>query len=43
MIPLLCRITADGQEVRFGMKRDINSKFRNVKSATATGRSDDIH
>jgi hypothetical protein len=26
LIPLYCRITVDGQEVRFGMKCDVNPK-----------------
>ena len=40
-IPLFCRITVDGQEVRFGMKRDIHPKYWDVKSGKATGRSDE--
>jgi site-specific recombinase XerD len=40
-VPLFCRITVDGQEVRFGMKRDINPKYWDVKSGKATGRSDE--
>ncbi|GAB6394502.1 MAG: transposase [Bacteroidales bacterium] len=38
-IPLFCRITVDGQEVRFGMKCDINPKLWDVKSNKASGRS----
>ena len=41
MIPLFCRITVDGQEVRFGMKREINPKYWDVKSGKATGRSEE--
>ena len=41
MVPLFCRITVDGQEVRFGMKRDINPKYWDVKSGKATGRSEE--
>ena len=40
-VPLFCRITVDGQEVRFGMKRDIHPKYWDVKSGKATGRSDE--
>jgi site-specific recombinase XerD len=39
MIPLFCRITVDGQEVRFGMKCDINPKFWDLKSGRAIGRT----
>ena len=41
MIPLFCRITVDGQEVRFGMKREIHPKYWDVKAGKATGRSDE--
>jgi site-specific recombinase XerD len=41
MIPLFCRITVDGQEVRFGMKCDVNPKFWDVKTGKATGRTAD--
>jgi len=40
-VPLFCRITVDGQEVRFGMKREIHPKYWDVKSGKATGRSDE--
>ena len=39
MIPLFCRITVDGQEVRFGMKCDVNPKFWDVKAGKASGRT----
>jgi hypothetical protein len=39
MIPLFCRITVDGQEVRFGMKCDVNPKFWDVKAGKAGGRT----
>ena len=38
-VPLFCRITIDGKEVRFGMKQYINPKFWDVNAAKATGRS----
>jgi site-specific recombinase XerD len=38
-VPLFCRITVDGGEVRFGMKKDINPKYWDVKAGKATGRS----
>jgi hypothetical protein len=38
-VPLYCRITVDGQEVRFGMKCDVNPKFWDVKTGKATGRT----
>jgi site-specific recombinase XerD len=38
-IPLFCRITVDGQEVRFGMKCDVNPKFWDVKAGKAAGRT----
>jgi hypothetical protein len=40
-VPLFCRITIDGQEVRFGMKCDINSKLWDVKANKANSRSDE--
>jgi site-specific recombinase XerD len=40
-VPLFCRITVDGNEVRFGMKRDIHPKYWDVKAGKATGRSDE--
>jgi site-specific recombinase XerD len=39
LIPLFCRITVDGQEVRFGMKCDVNPKFWDVKTGKASGRT----
>ena len=39
MIPLYCRITVDGQEVRFGMKCDVNPKYWDVETGKATGRT----
>jgi site-specific recombinase XerD len=39
LIPLFCRITVDGQEVRFGMKCDVNPKFWDVKAGKASGRT----
>jgi hypothetical protein len=41
MIPLFCRITVDGQEVRFGMKCDVNPKFWDVKTGKVTRRTAD--
>jgi site-specific recombinase XerD len=38
-VPLFCRITVDGREVRFGMKRDVQPGYWNVKAGKATGRS----
>ena len=38
-VPLFCRITVDGKEVRFGMKKDVNPKFWDVNAGKATGRS----
>ncbi|MDR1102941.1 MAG: hypothetical protein LBL42_04195 [Tannerella sp.] len=38
-VPLFCRITVDGKEVRFGMKRDVQPGYWNVKAGKATGRS----
>jgi hypothetical protein len=31
-VPLFCRITVDGKEVRFGMKCDVNPKYRDVEA-----------
>jgi site-specific recombinase XerD len=39
LTPLFCRITVDGQEVRFGMKCDVNPKFWDVKAGKASGRT----
>jgi hypothetical protein len=39
LIPLFCRITVDGQEVRFGMKCDVNPTFWDVKAGKASGRT----
>ncbi|MDR1223001.1 MAG: phage integrase SAM-like domain-containing protein [Tannerella sp.] len=38
-VPLFCRITVDGKETRFGMKRDIHPKFWAVKAGKALGRT----
>ena len=38
-VPLFCRITVDGKEARFGMKKDVNPKFWDVNAGKATGRS----
>jgi site-specific recombinase XerD len=38
-VPLFCRITVDGKEVRFGMKKDVNPKFWDVKTGKAVGRT----
>ena len=38
-VPLFCRITIDGKEVRFGMKKEIHPKFWDVKAGKATGRT----
>ncbi|MDR1115451.1 MAG: hypothetical protein LBL33_04780 [Tannerella sp.] len=38
-MPLFCRITVDGKETRFGMKRDIHSKFWDVKAGKALGQT----
>ena len=38
-VPLFCRITVDGKEVRFGMKRDVHPKFWDVQAGKATGRT----
>jgi hypothetical protein len=39
LIPLFCRITVDGQEARFGMKCDVNTKYWDVETGRATGRT----
>jgi len=39
LIPLFCRITVDGKEVRFSMKCDVNPKFWDVKTGKAVGRT----
>jgi hypothetical protein len=41
MVPLFCRITVDGKEVRFGMKCDVNPKYRDVEAGKANGRTAD--
>ena len=38
-VPLFCRITIDGKEVRFGMKKDIQPKYWDVKAGKASGRT----
>jgi site-specific recombinase XerD len=38
-VPLFCRITVDGREVRFGMKQDIQPGYWDVKAGKAAGRS----
>ena len=40
-IPLFCRITVDGKETRFGMKKDVNPKCWDVKAGKVTGRTDE--
>jgi len=40
-VPLFCRITVDGNEVRFGMKKDVNPKFWEVSAGKATGRTNE--
>jgi site-specific recombinase XerD len=37
--PLFCRITVDGKEARFGMKKDINPKLWDTKAGKAIGRT----
>ena len=39
MVPLFCRITVDGQEVRFSMKCEVNPSQWDVKMSKATGRT----
>ena len=38
-VPVYCRITIDGKEARFGMKKNIDPKLWNVKEGKATGKS----
>src|SRR5690606_23301554 len=38
-VPVYCRITIDGKEARFGMKKDINPELWNVKEGKAIGKS----
>ena len=38
-VPVYCRITIDGKEARFGMKKNINPKLWNVKEGKAMGKS----
>ena len=38
-IPLFCRISVDGQEVRFSMKCDVHPKHWDVKMGKASGRT----
>lgn len=38
-VPVYCRITIDGKEARFGMKKDIDPKLWNIKEGKATGKS----
>jgi integrase len=40
-VPLFCRITVDGKEVRFGMKKDIHPKCWDVKAGKAGGRTNE--
>ncbi|MDR1257691.1 MAG: site-specific integrase, partial [Tannerellaceae bacterium] len=40
-VPLFCRITVDGKEVRFGMKCDVNPKYWDVETGKATGQTAD--
>jgi site-specific recombinase XerD len=37
--PLFCRITVDGKETRFGMKKDVHPGCWDVKAGKATGRT----
>jgi hypothetical protein len=37
--PLFCRITVDGKETRFGMKKDVHPGCWDVKTGKATGRT----
>jgi site-specific recombinase XerD len=39
LVPLFCRITVDGKESRFGMKKDIHPKLWDLKSGKAMGRT----
>ena len=38
-IPLMCRITVDGEETRFSMKTDVDPALWDVKAGKMTGRS----
>lgn len=38
-VPVYCRITIDGKEARFGMKKYIDPKLWNIKEGKATGKS----
>ena len=38
-VPVYCRITIDGKESRFGMKKNIDPKLWNVKEGKAAGKS----
>jgi integrase len=38
-VPVFCRITVDGKEARFGMKKDVNPKFWDVSAGRAAGRT----
>ncbi|QQM28513.1 site-specific integrase [Elizabethkingia sp. M8] len=38
-VPVYCRITIDGKEARFGMKKNIDPKLWNTKEGKATGKS----
>jgi Site-specific recombinase XerD len=38
-IPLMCRITVDGEETRFSMKTDVDPALWDVKTGKMTGRS----
>jgi hypothetical protein len=40
-VPIFCRITVDGKEVRFGMKKDICPNCWNVKTGKVTGRTNE--
>jgi site-specific recombinase XerD len=40
-VPLFCRITVDGKEVRFGMKQYVQPKYWDVKAGKAIGRSNE--
>ena len=40
-IPLFCRITVDGKEVRFGMKTDVNPECWDVKMGRVCGRTNE--
>jgi site-specific recombinase XerD len=40
-VPLFCRITIDGSEVRFGMKKEVHPRFWDVKAGKATGRTNE--